>query len=76
MLRGKMSWKAHLQPQIKFSLYADKLEYVRGECLWVKITCLLFGKAPTLFDKHFWEHLCCFPTAVTRPCKTGLKCNQ
>lgn len=76
MLRGKMSWKAHLQPQIKFSLYADKLEYVRGECLWVKITFLLFSKAPTLFDKHFWEHLCCFPTPVTQPCKTGLKRNQ
>lgn len=64
MLRGKVSWKARLQPQIKFSLRADKLECVRGECLRVKITFLLFGKAPTLFVKHFREHLYCFPTSV------------
>lgn len=58
-----MSWKAHLQPQIKFSLYADTLECVRGECLRAKITFLLFSKAPALF-KHFREHLDCFPAAV------------
>lgn len=77
MLRGKMSWKAHLQPQIKFSLHADKLECIGGECLRVKITfsCSIKHQLYLLSTSGS------ISTASqlrldTKPRKTGLKLNQ